>query len=217
MFLHREKGDRNHVLLITLVAVIAFAPLASGHRMQAVLHVLLLAVLLSGALSAARHHGRVRLVAVLAGSLLFLGYFLAERYSAAALPYVAVAEMLFMMVVAFSLLGQVFSPGAITLDRIAGAISVYFLIGLSWGLLYLTLESLSPGSFQGQLTGQGDHAADLIYYSFVTLTTLGYGEITPVTAIARSSALLEATLGVLYMATLVARLVGMYEGPRRQG
>lgn len=182
--------------------------------MQVLLHGMLLLVLLSGAIASAYHHGRAKLVGILASFLVFLSFFLAQRYSSEALPYVAAAEILFMLVVALSLLGQVFSPGEITLDRIFGAISVYFLMALAWGLGYVLLENLYPGSFAGRLLAEGGHVPDLVYFSYVTLTTLGYGDIVPATPVARSLSLLEATVGVLYMATLVARLVGLYRSQK---
>ena len=81
------------------------------------------------------------------------------------------------------------------------------------------LEALRPGSFAGlaqpgAVEGMG---SELIYYSFVTLTTLGYGEITPVSITARNLAAMEAVTGVLYLATLVARLVGLYRSEAEGG
>ncbi len=215
MFIKRERGGRNHFLLSTLILVIALTPVVSGEGLRIFLHALLLLVLLSGAISAARHHGRAKLVGITAGSLIFLAYYLVSTYSVEAVPYVVGAEILFMLVVSLSLLGQVFAPGDITLDRIFGAISVYFLFGLSLGLLYVLIEILHPGSFSGRLLGTHPYVSDLIYFSYVTLTTLGYGDVGPASPLTRSLALMEAALGVLYMATLVARLVGLY--PRQGG
>ena len=91
---------------------------------------------------------------------------------------------------------------------IMGAICVYFLIGLIWADVFFILETLQPGSFQipPEQVGQ----ATLDYFSYVTLTTLGYGDITPISAPARSLSLLEAMMGQLYLAVLIARLVGIH-------
>lgn len=90
-----------------------------------------------------------------------------------------------------------------------GAICVYFMIGLLWALIFSTLELLQPGSFQ-MPQGQGTELSHFSYYSYVTLTTLGYGDITPISPPARSLALLEAIMGPLYIAVLIARLVGIH-------
>jgi len=99
----------------------------------------------------------------------------------------------------------------ITPNTIYGALSAYLLLGLTWSFAYAAIEGLSPGSFYVDPAYDADgvlERRDFLYYSFVTLTTLGYGDILPLSAKARSMAALEAICGVLYTATLVASLVG---------
>ena len=106
------------------------------------------------------------------------------------------------------ILFHLFREHRITGDMIMGAICAYFLMGLVWAFAYSTLEFFQPGSFQ---MPQGTvNQATFAYYSYVTLTTLGYGEITPISAPARSFAILEAMIGQLYLAVLIARLVGIH-------
>ena len=106
---------------------------------------------------------------------------------------------------------QVFRSGTIDANSIIGAVCIYLLLGLIWSLLYVLLNMLVPGSFSGPINGLGfQQAEDFIYYSFVTLTTLGYGEIIPVRATARALATMEAVVGQFYIATLVAGLVAAY-------
>jgi voltage-gated potassium channel len=80
---------------------------------------------------------------------------------------------------------------------------------LLWNSVYLLLIALDPESFHFSRALDAG-GKDFTYYSFVTLTTLGYGDITPVTDPARSLSLLEAVMGQLYLAVLVARLVGIH-------
>jgi Ion channel len=102
----------------------------------------------------------------------------------------------------------------LTVDSVFGAICGYLLLGMAWALLYSAIDSLSPGSFavSDKLAEYAEHARArihvLIYYSFVTLTTVGYGDVTPVTAPARTCAWFEAMSGQFYLAVLVAGLVG---------
>ena len=105
--------------------------------------------------------------------------------------------------------------GPVTRQRIEGAVAVYVLLGLTWAQAYELLALLHPGAFGGAVGGPASPA--WIYYSFVTLTTMGYGDITPVHPLARSLAILEALTGQLYLAILVARLVSLELHSREGG
>jgi hypothetical protein len=111
-------------------------------------------------------------------------------------------------VIAGVLLAQVFRPGRVTHVRIQGAIAVYLLFGVAWAHAYHITAILHPGSFAFQ-AGALSNVSDWIYFSFVTLTTVGYGDITPVGPIARTLAMGEALAGQLYLAVMIARLVAM--------
>ena len=105
---------------------------------------------------------------------------------------------------------QVLFSGRVDGNKIVGAICIYLLIGLIWALLYLFFIQAIPGAFNGLDQGIWyDNFADAVYYSYVTLTTLGYGDISPVTPIARFLVYIEAVIGVFYMAILVASLIGI--------
>jgi len=110
---------------------------------------------------------------------------------------------------------HVFSQDEVTPDAIMGAVCVYVFLGLMWGFVYTLLERLQPGSFLVGQEGIVDQS-EFIYYSFVTQTTLGYGEITPLTRPARSFAIVEAVIGQLYLAITIARLVGIHIAERSQ-
>jgi len=122
-----------------------------------------------------------------------------------------VASMAMIATLATVVLIQVFREGPITVPRIQGAVCAYVLIGLMFALSYRLVSLLVPDAFNftapppahDPLTGQ------LAYFSFVTLTTVGYGDITPVHPAARSLANLEALVGQLFPAILIARLVSL--------
>jgi hypothetical protein len=109
------------------------------------------------------------------------------------------------------ILHRVFQEGPVTRQRIEGAVAVYLLVALMWAELFQFLEALKPGSFQLPSGGDGlsDRFSPLLYFSFITLTTLGYGDIVPVAPAARSLAMVEALIGQLYPAILIARLVSL--------
>ena len=124
------------------------------------------------------------------------------------------ATILFSTVV----LSLVLKRGPITAHRIQGAIAVYLLLGLSWAHTYDLIEYLSPGSFTGAITASSRFSS-WMYFSFVTLATLGYGDISPVHPVARSLAVAEAITGQLYLAILIARLVSqeLYDRASKEG
>lgn len=107
---------------------------------------------------------------------------------------------------------SVFSKGRITADRTAGAIAVYLLLGLLWSLAYGAVAAADPDAFKGlaafSLTESGAQM-DYIYFSFVTLTTLGYGDMSPVAPLAQTLAWFEAVVGQLFLAVTIARLVSL--------
>lgn len=106
---------------------------------------------------------------------------------------------------------QVFREGQITVHRIVGAVAVYLLLGIACGFTYYLIATLEPGAFSissSTASSMGAHS-EFLYFSFITLTTVGYGDITAIHPIARSLVMLEALTGQLFPAILIARLVSM--------
>jgi hypothetical protein len=107
----------------------------------------------------------------------------------------------------------VLRDGAVDSERIYAALSVYLLAGLAFGVAYYALEGVQPGSLHmtsaADATGAAMSLKTAIYFSFVTLATLGYGDVVPVGPLARSLATLEAVGAQLYVAVLIARLVSL--------
>jgi hypothetical protein len=120
--------------------------------------------------------------------------------------------IIFFCLIALSLLFHVFGHERVTGDTIAGAICVFLLIGIIWMLAYQAIHFLDPKAFNNIAAGGFSPAAivDLAYFSFVTLTTVGYGDITPISRPVRMFVVTEAIFGQIYLTVLVARLVGLY-------
>jgi len=111
----------------------------------------------------------------------------------------------------------ILSARKIDTNLIFGSVCIYLLIGLEWAFIYSLLEHQTPGSFQGNFTGFSDAVQrgdwlfpQFLYYSYTTLTTLGYGDIAPRTSPAQMISSLEAITGQFYLAILVARLIGIH-------
>ena len=113
-----------------------------------------------------------------------------------------------------TILGYVLRGARITLDKILAAVCVYLLIGYAWTFAYALVDELSPGAFvAAPATLSSEYVARILqmrYFSFMTLTTVGYGDIVPHSATAQTLAALEAVTGQIYLTVLVARLVGLH-------
>lgn len=121
--------------------------------------------------------------------------------------------ILFLIFTAFIILKFILESKEVSGDILYGAISTYFIIGGFWSMIYAVLETVQPGSFIISSTHNLDGAvnwSNFVYYSYTTLTTLGYGDVVPVTSLARSFAVLEAIMGVMYLAIIISRLVGLF-------
>lgn len=137
------------------------------------------------------------------------------------LPYdlylVSAAWFIIACTLGFVVAREVFARGVVNFHRIVGAVLLYLLIGLAFVSLFTLVGLLVPNAFKGLVLQDNQKmASSLIYFSFVTLTSTGYGDIYPVHPVARSLCNLETIIGQLYPATLLARLVTLeIEGKRR--
>ena len=104
------------------------------------------------------------------------------------------------------LISKLLSFRIVTANLIYCAVSIYLLIGMTWAGVYGVLEGTAPGTFAGLSSAR----EDLVYFSFVTLTTVGYGDITPVSILGGRLAVVEAAMGSIYMAVIIAMIVGRY-------
>ena len=121
---------------------------------------------------------------------------------------------LFFAYAAINILRIIVKSEEVTRETIFAAIVAYLLIALMWAFLYMILELASPGSFSFPDWGSRGETMQFEYLSFVTITTLGYGDITPVTDQASALVLIEAVVGQIYLVVLVAWLVGMHVSRR---
>lgn len=136
------------------------------------------------------------------------------RYAAFGAPWVgvdAVASIAACGLLAAIVLSQVLREGPVTIQRIQGAIAAYMLIALMFAAAYTLVDVYVTDAFSGtvHIVDRHDPFQRFIYFSFVTLTTTGYGDITPVASAARSLAMLEGLIGQMFPAILLARLVSL--------
>ena len=207
-----QKGHR--ILLMALLMVLLINPFLQQYdKFQWLLSVILMLVLLAAVRTVANQARQYHIALVLAvlavipqfGILIDRSAWLETvRYS---------AMMLFLFWVCALLLRDIIVRShTVTTELILGAINIYLMMGVAFAFMFGLIEHLQPGSF----TGLGESmlvpgpVLPFVYFSFITLTTLGYGDITPLTSFGMTAAYTEAAFGQLYLAILVARLVGLY-------
>ena len=200
-----------------LHVTVALGPLLHGQATGEATLVLAYGAILSGGVYATRPEPWLSgLCSALATGLVGLNLYFLFWGSSEVTMVLAVAlivvTFLFGVFAASRTLIMLMSAPAADADALAGAVFGYFLLVVVWALFFRALEIWSPGAFA--FAADADPSTELLYFSLVTITTLGYGDISPVDPLARISAGLEAATGTLYIAILIARIVGAVGGGR---
>jgi hypothetical protein len=210
----RQKGHR--LLLASIMLLILASPfMAVNPTFSWLLEVILVLVLLAAARTVGGR-GRwfhIALVLGLAALLSQLAVLSPQWGWAETGRYVAIPLFLF-FVCGMLLRDIVLRSETVTTDLILGAVNVYLMIGIGFAFIYGLIEILQPGSFTGleELASTPDRVLYFLYFSFITMSTLGYGDISPLTPHGMTATYIEAIFGQLYLAILVARLVAIYIG-----
>jgi hypothetical protein len=208
-----ERG-RFGPLLVTLLLNLLVSPFVENLPAGRFLFNLFTTIVLFSALYSISEnkrwffYGFVLSIPAIAG--IWTGFFSTGASRLASAP---VLTTFFLAYIAYRLLSHVLKSNQVTSETIFAALCAYLLVGMIWSYFHFGLEFLQPGSYQGlsaSVNYSGGRGTSFLYFSFVTLTTLGYGDVTPVSSAARSFSYVEALMGQLYLAVLIARLVGMH-------
>ncbi|SRR5579885_155507 len=214
----RNQPGRYTLLLFTILLMIVLQPLVSTHKLaQAIMSTSMSLMLLSALYTLNVSQTYFRLGISLMVPAFTLRWVLQFHRSLQLEALTSVAAAAFLLATVVGLIRQLFSVRRVTLDTISAALCAYFLLAIAWGFMFAFVEIRHPGSFSAELFV--DHGAggptmiaalhSFIYYSFVCLTTTGYGDIAPKSEIARTLSVLESVIGQMYLAILVARLVSL--------
>jgi hypothetical protein len=215
-----KPGQTNfYFLLVALLIFLVAIPLADDLELTSapIVRAAVFSCLLVIGIWSLRGGGRfftIGMTFVVAGVLLSV---FAANSTAVILQYGSVLSLIGFLLVAIAYtLRQVAVGNDINADRLVGAVCVYLLLGVIWALLYTLVDLVSPGSFSGFRPVEDlGWDSEWLYLSFVTMTTLGYGDVLPVSATARGLAYMQAVVGQFYIAILVAGLVSAYISGRR--
>jgi len=213
----RELAGRYAAILTATIVLFVFEPLLSpSHEVPWRLSLVTFLLLLASLRAVWRSRGLLIWVGAL--GLAFLACEAIEPMTEAPIVpiLVDVSSMAFLGLTSVGILLDVFTRERITADTVFGASAVYLLIGLFFARVFLLVAYLDPESFAvsdalaGQLVEGGWREAGILhYFSLMTLTTVGYGDVSPVAPVARNIAAVEAVIAQLFIASVIARLVAM--------
>ena len=209
---HNQPGwfhvNRFSFLLISIILFMILRPFVEDLvRLNFLMEIFVTAILLSGIYAVSED--RVTLVFALLTGLpaLFTNWTFQLLKIPSLLLIHHICAGLFFAVATIIIVRHLVNQKVVTVDLIWGAVCGYFFIGFMWGDIYSLLETIQPGSFN---LGEGVPDIDsLIYFSFVTLATLGYGDIVPLTKQAQSLVVIETIMGQMYLAVNIAALVAI--------
>ena len=209
--------NKYSLLLFSLVLLIALSPFTNATPLrrfftEALLFMAIILILLR----------------ILGAKGVFFLVFVLLALAACLLDYLSVAVMnnwhlemfscgvytLYIGVILVYLMRKIFAERTVTADTVKGSISIYLLMGIWFQLIYSMLWMFNPAAFS---SAGSSGPPDFFYFSFSTMTTLGYGDMVPKSTAARTTAILQAMAGQMYLAILVARLVGLHISHRKTG
>jgi hypothetical protein len=210
----RQTGRSTWLLFALILMLIALPVLEPSIAGRVVFGVINTAILAAGAYAVSE--SRRTLLIALAFAIPALGLQWAHvvgHHSAVGLPLVVTMILFYTFTIAHSLV-YVLRPGAVTGNKLHAAMATYIMLALLWSFIFTMIDALAPGSFDFMGTSDEHNPLDwreFMFFSFVTLTTTGYGDIVPIGRAAQTAAVLEQLAGTFYIAILIARLAGLYE------
>jgi hypothetical protein len=208
-FWERDPG-LSVILGLLVLIVFVLPPLAPSRGDRGALINLAVILLLFAGVAGLKVPTLVRIVLLAAASIAAV----VRWWPASGDAAVAAASLAGVALMATVVLAQTFRGGTVSVHRVQGAVAAYLLLGVAWAFAYELTATIVPSAFSIAQAAQQERGWQ--YFSFVTLTTLGYGDITPVHPIARSLAMMEALTGQLYPAILIGRLVSLQTQPARE-
>ncbi|NNE17310.1 MAG: two pore domain potassium channel family protein [Myxococcales bacterium] len=209
---------RNAALLVFLLALIVVAPSASGKGSAYIVELVFDGILLAGVYSIGpgKHRWPFLILTVVTLAVRWGDHLAGIWYLDVGALSLTVAWLVYAVSI---IIANLFSRTDVDVDTILGAVVTYLLVTVAFTLVFEIIEIQEPGSFSGIGDGGGPDRRQLtgsmMYLSLVCITTMGFGDIVPVSDIARPIAVLEGVFGQLYLAVMIARLVGLHITGRR--
>jgi hypothetical protein len=212
-----RRFNAMQLLIALAILIIAFPFVEKLDTGNLIISILFTLVMVSGILAVARRRMVLVIAAALAVPTLLFRWL--NQYWPAVVPaeLFLICGIAFILFVIINLLRFILRASSVTSDVLCTGISIYLMLGLLWTLGYWLVAELVPNAFAFNVASAAQSSMqgfNSLYFSFVTLATVGYGDISPVASSVRMLAVAEAITGLLYMSVLIARLVALYTAPR---
>jgi hypothetical protein len=205
----KESGLSGMLVLLFIMHFILIPVFGSHRFFMVILNIFWMLFLMAGIFALAKSQKQAIIISIIPVLFIFFGWLSIYNTSNIIITTELILTICTFLLLIMLVLIKVFEPGPVTIYRIIGSIVVYLLVANLWAMVYIFLYENIEGSFQITLPPFASNSlqANFLYFSYITLTTTGFGEIVPLHPLARSLVQVEAIIGVMYPVVLIGRLV----------
>lgn len=203
----------KHYLLASILLVFFIGPVAFDYGLLSIVNLeILFLVILIFSIFLHRHDSKLFKVTVVSLIIILINILFFDNNQSVSQYFL---KILIVSITIVELFREIFKTKIIDSHIISSAISIYVLVGIFWYLLFMFLLMIDPDSFYIRNFNPEMVSIDMIYFSFTTLTTLGYGDITPVSYTAKMWSITEAMMGVMFLAVMISRVVSLFGSKKK--
>ena len=203
----------NHYLLASILLVFLIGPVAFDYGLLSIVNLeILFLVILIFSIFLHRHDSKLFKVTVVSLIIILINILFFDNNQSVSQYFL---KILIVSITIVELFREIFKTKIIDSHIISSAISIYVLVGIFWYLLFMFLLMIDPDSFDIRNFNPEMVSIDMIYFSFTTLTTLGYGDITPLSYTAKMWSITEAMMGVMFLAVMISRVVSLFGSKKK--
>ena len=203
----------NHYLLASIILVFFIGPVAFDYGLLSIVNLeILFLVILIFSIFLHQHDSKLFKVTVASLIIILINILFFDNNQSVSQYFL---KILIVSITIVELFREIFKTKIIDSHIISSAISIYVLVGIFWYLLFMFLLMIDPDSFHIRNFNPEMVSIDMIYFSFTTLTTLGYGDITPLSYTAKMWSITEAMMGVMFLAVMISRVVSLFGSKKK--
>jgi hypothetical protein len=203
----------NHYLLASILLVFFIGPVAFDYGLLSIVNLeILFLLILIFSIFLHQHDTKLFKVTVVSLIIILINILFFDNNESVSQYFL---KILIVSIAIVELFKEIFKTKIIDSHIISSAISIYVLVGIFWYLLFMFLLMIDPDSFDIRNFNPEMVSIDMIYFSFTTLTTLGYGDITPVSYTAKMWSITEAMMGVMFLAVMISRVVSLFGSKKK--
>ena len=203
----------NHYLLASILLVFLIGPVAFDYGLLSIVNLeILFLLILIFSIFLHQHDTKLFKVTVVSLIIILINILFFDNNQSVSQYFL---KILIVSITIVELFKEIFKTKIIDSHIISSAISIYVLIGIFWYLLFMFLLMIDPDSFDIRNFNPEMVSIDMIYFSFTTLTTLGYGDIIPVSYTAKMWSITEAMMGVMFLAVMISRVVSLFGSKKK--